>query len=80
MKTTIEISDALFLQAKKIAQRDCITLRALFEQGLSRALAERSRPQKPFKMRDGSVRGQGLTDETIARGGWSALRDIANER
>lgn len=38
MKTTIEIADELFNRARKRAQRDQTTLRALVEEGLRRVL------------------------------------------
>ncbi len=81
MKTTIEISDPLFAKAKALAQRESVTFRQLVEQGLQQVIRERSgKTAKPFKLRDGSVRGGELTAEAIARGGWSAMRDMANDR
>jgi hypothetical protein len=81
MKTTIEISDPLFAKAKALAQRESITFRQLVEQGLQLVIRERmTTTKKPFKLRDASTPGGLLTDEAIALGGWSALRDIANER
>lgn len=83
MKTTLDIADGLFAQAKQTAQRDGVTLRALVEDGLRLALAARQSPAKPFKLKDcsvGSKGTRGLTDEAIARGGWAALRDMANDR
>jgi hypothetical protein len=80
MKTTIEISDGLFERAKALAQRDATTLRELVEQGLTQVIAQRAAPAKPFKLEKRTVKGKGLTDEAIARGGWAALRDMANER
>jgi Bacterial antitoxin of type II TA system, VapB len=80
MKTTIEISDPLFAKAKALAQRDNTTLRQLVEQGLQQILRERSAKKKPFKLRDGSVNGGRLTPEAISRGGWAAMRDMANDR
>ncbi len=55
MKTTLDISDTLLEQARKIAARDGETLRALVEQGLRKVVEERSRRAKPFKLRDLSV-------------------------
>ena len=34
MKTTIELSDALLAEARKIAAREGVTMRTLIEQGL----------------------------------------------
>jgi Bacterial antitoxin of type II TA system, VapB len=41
MKTTLDISDPLLREARKIATRDRTTLRALVEQGLCKIIAER---------------------------------------
>lgn len=63
MKTTIDISDPLLEQARKIAARDGETLRSLVEQGLRTVIAERRTKDKPFKLRDMSVKGDGLRPE-----------------
>lgn len=65
MKTTIEIADPLFEEAKKLAAEQHTTLRELVEQGLRRAIAERKQP-KPFKLEDKSVDGDGPTAEWLA--------------
>ncbi len=78
MKTTIELSDALFLQAKRQAAKNGTTLRALIEQGLTQALKDSAR-SPAHQPRDGRVKGKGLTREARSAG-WSAVRDVANER
>ena len=83
MKTTLDIADGLFTQAKQTAERDGVTLRALVEDGLRLALKARQKPAQPFKLKDCSVGSEGapgLTDEAIARGGWAALREMASDR
>lgn len=59
MKTTIDLTDALFQQAKRAAAERGTTLRALVEEGL-RHVIDQSRPKKRFVLRDASVRGRGL--------------------
>ena len=58
MKTTVEIADPLFDEAKRAARAAGVTLRELIETGLRRVLDERKQPTKPFKLRDASVKGK----------------------
>jgi hypothetical protein len=78
MKTTLEISDPLLEQARKIAARDGETLRSLVEQGLRKVVAERSARAKPFKLRDASVGvpGGGSIYETLS---WEEKRALMYE-
>ena len=77
MKTTIEISDPLLREARKLAEREGVTLRALVERGLRRVVVE-TKPGAPFKLRRASFKGRGLQAE--ARGAsWDRLRDLAYE-
>jgi hypothetical protein len=77
MKTTIEVSDALMLEAKSLAQEHNTTLRALVEQGLEKVLRDLREP-KPYKMRDFSVSGDGLQpgQELLS---WAEVRDMIYE-
>ena len=59
MKTTIDVSDALFNSAKELAQQNQTTLRALVEEGLRRVLADSQASAKPvFKLANASVHGK----------------------
>ena len=61
MKTTIEVSDALFSSAKEFASRSQTTMRALVEEGLRRVLSDSKAKVKPaFKLKDASVRGKAV--------------------
>ena len=61
MKTTIDVSDALFNSAKALAQQNQTTLRALVEEGLRRVLADSQARAKPaFKLSNASVRGRDI--------------------
>jgi hypothetical protein len=73
MKTTVEISDSLLRDARKMAAREGITLRALIERGLHRVLAETKRGT-PFKLRRASFKGKGLQAE-FREASWDELRD-----
>jgi Arc/MetJ family transcription regulator len=59
MKTTIEISDALLDEAKRVAAREKSTLRSLVEEGLRQALATRKKSRKRFQLRLVTFRGDG---------------------
>jgi hypothetical protein len=73
MKTTIELSDALLDEARKVAVREGLTLRAMIERGLHRVIAE-SAPARPFKLRDASFRGNGLQAE-FRDASWETVRN-----
>jgi len=77
IKTTIDISDALLDDVKRLAAREGTTLRALVELGLRRVLDE-AEAGEPFRLRDGSVGGHGMTRE-FSEGGWEKIRDAIYE-
>ncbi len=77
MKTTIDISDSLLLEAKKLSAQRQITLRSLVEQGLREVIAKQKADQK-FKLRKASFRGNGLQDEFRGEG-WQKIRATAYE-
>jgi putative antitoxin of VapBC-like toxin-antitoxin system len=77
MKTTLDISDPLLREARKVAARERTTLRALVEQGLRQVVADKK--SKPaFRLRKASFKGRGLRPE-VADAGWDRLRDLAYE-
>jgi len=77
MKTTVEISDALLIEAKKVAVRERTTVRTLIEQGLRHAIAQRKQHGR-FRLRKATFKGRGLS--AAARGGgWEQLRELAYE-
>jgi hypothetical protein len=59
MKTTVDISDSLLEETKRVVARDKTTVPALIEQGLRQVLAERKRLQS-FHLRNASFKGKGL--------------------
>jgi hypothetical protein len=77
MKTTVEISDTLLREVRKLAARQGVTLRVLIERGLHRVIAE-ARPGTPFKLRRASFRGKGLQAE-FRDASWDGLRDAVYE-
>lgn len=77
MKTTIDIANPLLSEAKRVAQREGTTLRALVEEGLRRVLDERQR-RPPFRLRQVSFGGQGLVPG-LSEGNWDEIRRRAYE-
>ena len=77
MKTTVEITDALLIEAKRLAAREGITVRALVEQGLRQAIRER-RKRTEFRLRKATFRGEGL-QPGVAERGWERARELAYE-
>jgi hypothetical protein len=77
MKTTMEISDSLLREARRLAAREGVTLRTLVERGLHRVIAE-TKHDAPFKLRRASFKGKGLQSE-LHHASWDRLRDLAYE-
>jgi hypothetical protein len=75
MKTTIEISDTLLHEARRLAAQEGVTLRALVERGLHRVIAETPQ-RKAFKLRRASFKGDGLTED-FRDATWERVRDLA---
>lgn len=73
MKTTVEISDALFDAAKRIAHERGTTLRSLVEAGLQHELSRRP-PASQEPPRDARVPGHGVNPE-FAEGEWDRIRN-----
>ena len=74
MKTTIELSDALFHSAKELASKSQTTMRALVEEGLRRVLNDAQAKTKPaFKLKDASVRGGEMLITDTRK--WQELED-----
>lgn len=78
MKTTIDIADPLFAEARRYAEEHGTTLRAVVEQGLRSVLTQRA-PGTPFRLRKATFGGEGLQTHAAAEG-WDTLREWANER
>jgi hypothetical protein len=61
VKTTVEIADPLFRQARALASKEGLTFRDLVEEGLRSAVEARTlSSSKAFRLRDGSFKGEGL--------------------
>ena len=77
MKTTVDIPDPLLAQARELSEDSGVTLKALVEEGLRRALEEHQR-RPTFHLRRASFGGQGLQPEA-ADWGWEKIRALAYE-
>jgi hypothetical protein len=77
VKTTVEISDSLLREIRRLAAREGVTLRTLVERGLHRVVAE-TKQGAPFKLRRASFKGKGRQAE-IGDASWDKVRDLAYE-
>jgi len=73
MKTTVELSDGLLRDAKKVALRERTSVKALIEQGLRLVIRERLR-RGGFTLRKASFAGDGLAEGRSLQD-WAAVRD-----
>ena len=71
MKTTVDIPDSLHAEAKAVAKKKGTTLRELVVDGLRQTISEASQPVVPFKLKDGSFGGKGLTKQWT----WVEIRE-----
>jgi hypothetical protein len=71
-KTTVELSDGLLREAKRVALKERTTVKALIEQGLRLVIRERRRGG--FTLRPASFAGDGLVAGRSLQD-WSAIRD-----
>lgn len=78
MKTTVDIPDPLLAEARRTADREGTTLKALVEAGLRRVLADRREKATPFQLRDARFRGEGL-QPGVASGDWQSVREAIYE-
>ncbi len=75
MKTTIEIPDALFREAKQYAARRGLPLREVFESGLRAVLRGSRRSPRRFRLKTVTTKGEGL----VCDGDWAAIRSLIYE-
>ncbi len=78
MKTTVDISDPLFQETKRIAAREGVTMRAMIELGLRKVIAEKKSRRGRFRLRPASFAGAGLQPELQGEG-WERIRSLAYE-
>jgi hypothetical protein len=79
MKTTVELSDGLLRQAKRVALKERTTVKALIERGL-RIVVSNQNARGTFTLRNASFRGDGLV-QGRSLSDWPSVRDaIYSER
>jgi hypothetical protein len=78
MKTTIDIPLPLLNKAKKYAAKRKVTLKYLVELGLQQVLSGQNEKSAPFKMKNGSVDGEGLQDG-LEWHDWATIREMIYE-
>ena len=74
MKTTVEIPDALFRDAKEYAARNGLPLREIVERGLRNVL-QGDNPARRFRLKTITTKGQGLACPTD----WATIRSLIYE-
>jgi hypothetical protein len=75
MKTTLELPDSLFQEAKSCAETRGVPFRQIVEEGLRLVIQQAQQPWRPFRLRDGSFKGEGLLNEQS----WPEIRKIIYE-
>ncbi len=78
MKTTVEISNSLFAEARRVARRENRSLRALIEEGLRLVIGRRRESSGQFRLRPVSFGGEGL-QAGLESGAWDEVRQRAYE-
>lgn len=75
MKTTVEIPDSLFREAKAYAARHGLPLREVFERGLQLALYDRPLRPRRWRLKTVTTKGEGLACD----GDWGTIRSLIYE-
>lgn len=75
MKTTVEIPDSLFREAKQYAAKRGIPLRTVLEQGLEAVLRGSPRSSRRFRLKTVTTKGKGLASDRD----WSEIRSMIYE-
>ena len=75
MKTTVHIPDTLLEEARKIANQEQTTIKALIEEGLRLTIESRKHKGK-FRLRKATFKGNGL-QPIVAGASWEKIRDLS---
>ena len=77
MKSTVQIPDSIFEEARKLAHRERTTLKALIQEGLRRIISERKQRGR-FKLRKATFKGTGLQPH-LTGASWDKIRELSYE-
>lgn len=77
MKTTVDISQSIHEEARKIAAGEKSSIKALIEEGLRKVIEERKH-RKHFKLRKATFKGNGLQAE-LSDASWDKIREKVYE-
>jgi hypothetical protein len=77
MKTTVNISNVLHAEARKIAAAENTTVKRLIEEGLRRIITDRSR-KSAFRIRKVTFKGNGLQPH-LKGASWETIREVTYE-
>ncbi len=75
MKTTVEIPDALFREAKRYAAKHDLTFRQVIESGLRKVVEDSARTKKPFKLKKCAFKGNGMVKDFT----WDEIMEMTYE-
>lgn len=75
MKTTVEIPDDLFREARLYAVRNGVPLHKLIARGLRMVVAPKTPANAKFRLKTFTTRGEGL----ICDDNWSTIRSLIEE-
>lgn len=78
MKTTVDISDALFREIKKQSVKKGMTFREMVEAALRLFLKAEEKAKGPFRLRKHPFKGKGLA-QGLSEDDWTVIRDRAYE-
>jgi len=75
MKTTVEVPDGLFREAKAYAARNGMPVREVFELGLRMVLEGSPGNRRRFRLKTVTTKGEGVTGD----GDWNTIRSLIYE-
>ncbi len=78
MKTSIQIPNSLFEEARKLAHQERTTLKALMEEGLRR-ITSGLKKRKGFHLHKTTFKGNG-NQPHLEDASWNRIRELSHER